>query len=59
VGAALSSGVIVLLTMQVAGDLLERKCDELSWTCGGDSSRDALQKTPGESSGQTFDHREV
>jgi len=44
VGAALSSGVIVLLTMQVAGDLLERKCDELSWTCGGDSSRDALQK---------------
>jgi hypothetical protein len=28
----------------VAGDAVERKCDELSWTCGGDSSREALQK---------------
>jgi hypothetical protein len=44
VGAAIASAAVLLLALQVAGDVLERKCDELSWTCGGDSSRDALQK---------------
>jgi len=44
VGAAVASTAVLLLALQVAGDVLERKCDELSWTCGGDSSREALQK---------------
>jgi hypothetical protein len=44
VGAAVAGAAVLLLTLQVAGDTLERKCDELSWTCGGDSSREALQK---------------
>lgn len=44
VGVAVASAAVLLLALQVAGDVLERKCDELSWTCGGDSSREALQK---------------
>ncbi len=43
-GAAVAGAAVLLLTLQVAGDTVERKCDELSWTCGGDSSREALQK---------------
>lgn len=44
VGAALASAAVLLLATQIASDIVERKCDELSWTCGGDSSREALQK---------------
>lgn len=44
VGEAVASAAVLLLALQVAGEVLERKCDELSWTCGGDSSREALQK---------------
>jgi hypothetical protein len=43
-GAAVAGAAVLLLTLQVASDTVERKCDELSWTCGGDSSREALQK---------------
>ena len=44
VGAAVASAVLLLLATQIASDIVERKCDELSWTCGGDSSRETLQK---------------
>jgi hypothetical protein len=44
VGVAVATAAVLLLALQVAGDVLERKCDELSWTCGGDASRAALQK---------------
>jgi hypothetical protein len=44
IGPALSRAILVLLVLQTAGDTLTRKCDELSWTCGGDSSRAAIAK---------------
>ncbi|HZC66246.1 MAG TPA: hypothetical protein VE545_06715 [Candidatus Dormibacteraeota bacterium] len=43
-GAAVASAAVLLLVLQVAGDVHQRKCDEMSWTCGGNSSREALQK---------------
>ncbi len=42
IGAALSRAVVVLLVLQTAADVHAHKCDELSWTCGGDSSRAAI-----------------
>ncbi len=42
IGPALSRAILILLVLQTAGDTLTRKCDELSWTCGGDSSRAAI-----------------
>ena len=51
VGAALSFGIVLLLLVQVAGELRARKCDELTWACTGDSSRfeilRQLQAQPG------------
>ena len=43
-GAALAGAAVLLLILQMARDVHQRKCDELSWTCGGDSSREVLQK---------------
>jgi hypothetical protein len=41
IGAGLSRAIVILLALQTAGNVVARKCDELSWTCGGDSSRQA------------------
>jgi hypothetical protein len=42
IGAGLSRAIILLLAIQIVSDLYARRCDELSWTCGGDSSRQAI-----------------
>jgi hypothetical protein len=42
IGAALSRAVVLLLVIQTIADVHARKCDELAWTCGGDSSREAI-----------------
>jgi hypothetical protein len=44
VGVAVATAAVLLLALEVAGHVLERKCDQLSWTCGGDASRAALQE---------------
>jgi hypothetical protein len=42
IGAALSRAIVILLVMQMIADVRARQCDELAWTCGGDSSREAI-----------------
>ncbi|HME11408.1 MAG TPA: hypothetical protein VKF79_01005 [Candidatus Acidoferrum sp.] len=42
VGAGLLRAIVLLLAIQTVRDVRARKCDEIAWTCGGDSSRDAL-----------------
>jgi hypothetical protein len=44
VGPALSRAILILLVLQIAGDVSARRCDELSWTCGGDPSRAAISQ---------------
>jgi hypothetical protein len=44
VGPALSRAILLLLVLQIAGDVSARRCDELSWTCGGDPSRTAISQ---------------
>jgi hypothetical protein len=50
-GAALARAVVLLLAIQSVRDVRARKCDEIAWTCGGDSSRqeiaDRLANLPG------------
>ena len=42
IGAGLSRAIILLLAIQIVNDVRARRCDELDWTCGGDSSRQAI-----------------
>src|SRR5271163_1067746 len=44
IGPALSRAILILLVLQIAGDVSTRQCDELSWTCGGDPSRAAISE---------------
>src|SRR5271163_2534603 len=44
IGPALSRAILILLVLQIAGDVSTRQCDELSWTCGGDPSRAAISQ---------------
>ena len=51
VGATLARAVVILLAVQTIRDVHARRCDEITWTCGGDSSREdilqRLTKLPG------------
>jgi len=42
IGVSLARAVVVLLAIQTVRDVRARRCDEISWTCGGDSSREAI-----------------
>jgi hypothetical protein len=43
-GVALARAVVILLVVQTVRDVHARKCDEIGWTCGGDSSREAIER---------------
>jgi hypothetical protein len=44
IGMGISRAIVLLLVLQIGDDLHARRCDELDWTCGGDSSRAAIQQ---------------
>jgi hypothetical protein len=43
-GAALARSVVILLVLQTVRDVRAHKCDEIAWTCGGDPSREAIER---------------
>jgi hypothetical protein len=45
IGTALSWAIVALLAMDTGSAVRHRSCDPLSWTCQGDPSRAAIQKT--------------
>lgn len=45
VGTALSWATVALLVFDVGGGVAHRSCDPIWWTCQGDVSRAAIQKT--------------
>jgi hypothetical protein len=45
IGIALSWAVVALLAIDTTSAVKHRSCDPLSWTCQGDPSRAAIQKT--------------
>jgi hypothetical protein len=45
VGVALSWATVALLAFDIGGAVMHRSCDPIWWTCQGDVSRAAIQKT--------------
>ena len=45
VGMALSWATVALLAFDIGGAIMHRSCDPIWWTCQGDVSRAAIQKT--------------
>lgn len=45
VGVALARAVVLLLAIQTVRNVRARRCDEIAWTCGGDSSREEIAES--------------